>query len=130
MELQVGAHDLQIEQHLAEISGNGDLRYRISELAVLNPQPGGAARVIAGDHADAGTDQLRNVEAIADSSNDLIGRALTRLDIEIPLADVRTPGKPAAGVPRGAQPKPSRRVGVDQIAAQNATLHHHCAARR
>src|SRR6267378_3547805 len=103
-ELQVGPHSLQIEEHLAQIRGNGDLRYRICELAVLNPQPGGATRVIAGDYIDAGPDQLRNVEPLADSPDDLIGRAPARLDIEIPLADMRTPGEPAAGVPRGAQP--------------------------
>src|SRR5204862_7083678 len=43
----------QIAEHLVEIAGDGDLADRIGELAVLDPEAGGAAAIIAGDGCDA-----------------------------------------------------------------------------
>ena len=42
-----------VAQHRAEVAGDRDLLDRVRELAVLDPEPGGAARVVAGDGVEA-----------------------------------------------------------------------------
>src|SRR5450432_1900470 len=43
-------------EHFDEMPGDRYLAHRIGDLAVLDPEPGGAAAVIAGDAVDAGAD--------------------------------------------------------------------------
>ena len=76
---QVGARSLHVHQHLLQIRRDGDLRNRIRELAVLNPQAGGAARIVAGYDVDALADQFGDIQALANSANDFFGRALALL---------------------------------------------------
>ena len=51
---------------------------RVGELAVLDPQAAGAARVVAGDGVDAEAHQLGDVEAGLDRADDLLGRRACR----------------------------------------------------
>src|SRR6185437_11801155 len=41
-----------------QVTGDGHLADRIAELAVLDPEAGGAAAIVAGDAVDAGADQV------------------------------------------------------------------------
>src|SRR5229473_5357146 len=57
---------LEGTEHLDQISRDGHLADRVGELAVLDPEPGGAATVIAGHEVDPHSDQVGDVEALAD----------------------------------------------------------------
>src|SRR4029077_2379738 len=43
----------QAAENVVEVTRNGDLAHRIGQLAVLDPEPGGAAAVVAGHHVGA-----------------------------------------------------------------------------
>src|SRR5258707_9513037 len=75
--LQVGAHVLDVREHALQGRRNGDLGYRIRELAVLNPQAGGAARIVARDNVYSGADQFRDVQPLPDAAHYLIRRTLS-----------------------------------------------------
>src|SRR3569833_3041663 len=53
-------------EDLEQMTGDGDLADGIGELAVLDPEAGGAAAVIAGDAVDAGADQVGDVRTLPD----------------------------------------------------------------
>ena len=69
--------------------------------AVLNPQAGRAARVVAGDDVDAEAHQAGDVEARRNLADDLLRRQRSRLEIQIAAADARRARQPARGVVRG-----------------------------
>src|SRR5258706_15151631 len=48
----VGADRDDVPEHVLEISGHGDFLHGMGDFAVLDPEPGGSARVVAGDHVD------------------------------------------------------------------------------
>src|SRR6266404_1815919 len=43
----------QIEEHRLQVRGDGHLGDRIDQLAILDPETGGATAVLAGQHVDA-----------------------------------------------------------------------------
>src|ERR1044072_1464331 len=53
-------------EHLEQMSGNRHFAHRIGDLAVLDPEPGRAAAVVAGNAVDAGADQIGDVETLFD----------------------------------------------------------------
>src|SRR5262245_38208270 len=61
-EIARGLHRLE---DLEQMARDRDFADGIGELAVLDPEAGGAAAVIAGDAIDAGADQVRDVEPLA-----------------------------------------------------------------
>src|ERR1700748_2972323 len=63
----------QVQEHVLEVAGDGDLRHRISDLPVLDPVAGGAAAVIAGDAIDSHADQLGHIEALFDVGYECLG---------------------------------------------------------
>src|SRR4051812_48770677 len=61
-EFQVaGRH--QAGEHILEIAGDGDFGHGKSDLAILDPEAGGAAAVITGHAIDAHAHQLGDVKA-------------------------------------------------------------------
>src|SRR5262249_45834426 len=66
---------LEAREHRDEAAGDRDLAHRVAAAALLDPEPGGAAAVVAGDRIDAHADQLGYVEAFVDVGDQLIGRA-------------------------------------------------------
>src|SRR5258706_7720136 len=60
--------------HVFEIAGNGDLADAVSELSVLDPESGGATRIVARHAVHAHADQLSDVEALAHILHQLFGR--------------------------------------------------------
>src|SRR5262245_38867329 len=60
----VGGH--QRLEHVEQMAGDGHLADGISDLAVLDPETGSAAAVIAGHAVDAGTNQVGDVKTLLD----------------------------------------------------------------
>src|SRR5207249_596893 len=59
---EVAPHHLDVAQHVAQVPRDGELLDRVGELAVLDPQPGSAARVVAGPRVHLEADQLSHVQ--------------------------------------------------------------------
>src|SRR5579884_1586223 len=59
-ELQCTPNLRDTVQHLGKLPRDGDLRHRIRELPALDPQPGRAARIVAGHCVHTGSDELRH----------------------------------------------------------------------
>ena len=81
--MQIVSDHLDVQKHLLQVAGDRDLLHGISELAVFDPESPRAARIVAGDHVDAETDHLGNVETFLHRANDLLGSVLARLKEEI-----------------------------------------------
>src|SRR4051794_26724457 len=71
-------HRLEYRQ---QVAGDRHLAHRIGDLAVLDPEAGGAAAVVAGDTVYAGADQVGDVEALLDVGDQFRRRRLTRLQM-------------------------------------------------
>src|SRR4051794_23744044 len=87
--IEVGSDGAQVDEHLLQISRDGDLGYRIRELAVFNPQPGGAGGIIAGDGVGGGADQLGDIKSIARFANDVGGSFRSGFEEKVPGSDAR-----------------------------------------
>src|SRR5882724_9549388 len=58
----VGGREFAV--HVLEIARDSDLAHRICKFAVLDPETGRAARIIAGDAVHPHTDQLGHIDAL------------------------------------------------------------------
>src|ERR1700758_2658065 len=56
----------QAQEHILEIAGDGDFGNGKGDLAILDPETGGAATVVARHAIDAHAHQLSDVEALFD----------------------------------------------------------------
>src|SRR5947208_1909360 len=65
-----------------QMACNRHLADGIGDLAVLDPETGGAAAVIAGDAVDAGADQVGDVETLLDVGDQLGRGRLARLQMQ------------------------------------------------
>src|SRR5215470_10411351 len=54
----------ELTEHVDQIAGDGHFAHGIAALAVLDPEAGGAAAVIAGDLVDAHADEIGDIEAL------------------------------------------------------------------
>src|ERR1700757_1756747 len=63
----------QLLEHLRQIAGDGDLGNRIGDLAVFDPESGGAPAVVAGDVVDPEADELGAIEAACDIRHEPLG---------------------------------------------------------
>src|SRR6188768_1570978 len=70
-------------EYLEQMTGDGDLAHGISELAVLDPEAGGAAAIITGHAIDAGADQIGDVKTLLDVGHQFSRRHLARLEMQI-----------------------------------------------
>src|ERR1700761_4348482 len=75
-----GRHRLEDFEQMAR---DRHLAHRVGHLAVLDPEAGCAAAVVAGDTIDAGADQVGDVEALLDISDQLLRRRFTSLEMQI-----------------------------------------------
>src|SRR5258707_15027705 len=81
-ELQVVGRRQRFE-HRQQMPRNRDLADGISDLAILDPEAGGAAAVIAGHAVDAGTDQVGDVKALLDVGDQRLRRHLAGFEMQI-----------------------------------------------
>src|SRR5205085_9822700 len=56
--LEVRSDGFHIHQHLIQISGDGDFRYRKGQFSVTNPQADSAARIVAGHDIHTRADEF------------------------------------------------------------------------
>src|SRR5436305_4862292 len=75
----VGRH--QRLEHLEQMARDRYLADRIGNLAVLDPEAGGAAAIVAGHAVDAGTDQVGDVKALLDIGDQRGRRRLAGLEM-------------------------------------------------
>src|SRR3954452_3858974 len=80
LEIVRGLHRLE---DLEQMAGDRDLTHGIGELAVLDPEAGGAAAVVAGDAIDPGADQVGDVKALLDIGDQLGRRRRAGLEMQI-----------------------------------------------
>src|SRR5262249_60732017 len=59
--------------HREQVAGHRDLLDGVGQLAVLDPDPDRAPRVVAGDAVDPEADQLGDVEPLAHALDDVAG---------------------------------------------------------
>ena len=70
---------VRLAEHVLEIARDGDFRNRKGDLAILDPEAGGAAAVIAGHAIDAHAHQFGDIEALFDVGDQFFGRKRARL---------------------------------------------------
>ena len=110
---QVVPDHLDAGEHVAQVAGDGHLLDRVGELAVLDPEPGGAARVVARHQVHAEPDQLRHVEPGWHRGDDRLGRVRPGLEVEVASARRRAHRRPRgwrapSGAARAGAPSTSR----------------------
>src|SRR6266851_2006472 len=71
-EFEVASGD-HAPEHVVEVAGDGHLADRKDDLAVLDPEPGGAAAVIAGQAVDPHAHQFGDVKSALDVRDELSG---------------------------------------------------------
>ena len=130
-EPQIVSHHLDVAEHVEEVAGDRDLLDRVRQLAVLDPEPGGAARVVAGHRVDAEADQLRHERPRVDRGDDRLGRMRPGgRDRSWSGATLGASPDRASGVAGRARAEPARRVGVEEVAREHAAFDDRQAARR
>src|SRR5882724_5290779 len=81
-EFQVVGGDQRFE-HRQQMARDRHLADGVGDLAVLDPEAGCAAAVIAGDAVDAGADQVGDVKALLDIRNQFLRRHVAGLEMQI-----------------------------------------------
>src|SRR4029079_6548929 len=109
-------------EHLGEIAGNRNFADREGRFAILDPEAGRAAAVIAGDLVDAHADQTGHIEPVAEIGNQYAWACRTRLTIEVGGARRRSRGYPALGMAGGDKVQFARGRAVKQPCRQHAVI--------
>ena len=94
----------------------------MDELAVLDPQPGRPARVIAGHRVHPEADQLGHVEARAHRADDRLGAVGAGLEDEVRGCHTGRVPHAAHRVPRGLHPEAACGVRIEEVAPEHAAL--------
>src|SRR5688572_11460253 len=81
-ELQIAGR-LQFAEYVLEIAGNRQFADGVGDLAVLDPEAGSAAAVIAGDAVDAHAHKFGDVKPFADIGHQFGRAARSRRHVEI-----------------------------------------------
>src|ERR1700755_2380856 len=81
-ERQIVGGDERLE-HLEQVARDRHLAAGIGDLAVLDPEAGGAAAVVTGDAVDTGPDQVGDVETLLDVVDQRFRRHLAGLEAQI-----------------------------------------------
>src|SRR5258708_4833844 len=109
-------------EYLEQMARDRHLAHRIGDLAVLDPEAGCAATVVAGYAIDAGADQVGDVEPLLDV-RDQFGRCrLAGLEVEIIRSGRGRRRYAAMGVAGGDQPEFARGGAVQQPRRQHALI--------
>ena len=109
-------------EDVEQMPGDGDFADRVSALAVLDPEAGSAAAVIAGHHAGAAADQVGDIEAILDVGDQFVRRGGARLEVQIGCAGRRRRRYAALSMTGGGQAEFARGAAVEQPGHQHAVI--------
>ena len=70
-------------EHILQVSGDGQFRYRIADFAVLDPEARGAATIIAGNAVDTKADQAGYIKPGFNILDQLIMAEFARFHIQV-----------------------------------------------
>src|SRR5262249_9629996 len=73
----------ELAEHVDQIAGDGDLADGVAALAVLDPEAGGAAAVVAGHPIDAHADEIGDVEALGDVGDQGVWRHVAGGEVQV-----------------------------------------------
>src|SRR5579872_1736051 len=93
----------QAAEHFQEVAGNRHFADRIGARAVLDPEPGSAAAVIAGDLIDAHADQVGDIEAVLDVGDELLRAQRAGREMQVARPGRRRRGDAALGMAGGLE---------------------------
>src|SRR6201999_2947114 len=108
----------QRAEDIEQMSSDGDLAHGKSLFAVLDPEAGGAAAVVAGHHVDAATDQIGDVETVLDVDDEFVRHERARFEMQVARAWRRPRRDATAGVAGGLEPEFARRGAIENPRAQ------------
>src|SRR5262245_6067084 len=111
---------LELAEHRPEVRGNGDLAHRIGDGAVLDPEAGGAAAVIAGDAVDAHADELGHQKPAPHVAEQRLGAAAGGRESDIGRLRRGRSGGAAAGMAGAGQAELAGGMLVEQPADEAA----------
>src|SRR6185437_6260595 len=123
-----GALELQIirrghvQEHVLEIACDRDAAHRPGTLAVLDPEARCTAAVVAGDAVHAETDQLGDVETALDVGDQLVGRELALLQVEVRGRGTGRAGGASRGVAGGCEVELACRGEIEQPCREHAIV--------
>lgn len=83
IEDQIVPHGVQVLEHVQDVGDNGHLGHRLGELAILYPDAHRAHGEVPGDYVGGLAEDGHDIQAILNPGDDLLGRRLTPLEIEI-----------------------------------------------
>src|SRR5215831_17469134 len=104
------------------MSRDRDLAHWIGDLAIFDPETGGAAAIVAGDAVDAGADQIGDVEALLDVRHQLGRRYGAGFEMQIIRAWRWRRGNAAMGMAGRRQSELPRGCRIEQPGGQNAVV--------
>src|SRR3954465_7984394 len=107
-------------EDLEQMAGYRHLAHGISEFAVLDPEAGGAATVIAGDAVDTRADQIGDVETLLDVGDQLGRRRRAGFKVQIIRPRRRRGGDAAMGVAGGGETELTRGGAIERPRRQHA----------
>src|SRR5580692_4573071 len=128
-ELEVISDIGDIEKHLLQISGHGDLFNGIGKFSTRNPKSGRAAGIVACHQVGSMSQELGHVKTVFNLRNDLLRGLCARLQEIIPWTDSGRSRQSARSVAGCLQAELFRRVRVQQIRLEDAVLNHDGAPR-
>src|SRR5258705_7484091 len=70
-------------EYFEKMACDRHLAHRIGDLAILDPEAGCAAAVVAGHAVDAGADQVADVKSGPDVGHQFGGRGFARLEMQV-----------------------------------------------
>src|SRR3974390_374702 len=109
-------------ENVGQMSSDGDLAHRVSALAVLDPEAGGAAAVGTSHYVPAHANQVGHVKTVVDVGDQILGTLSPRLHVQIARAGRGHRRYATAGMTGGGEPELARRGTVEQPGAQHAVI--------
>src|SRR5271165_4560500 len=128
-EFEVAGDFGNVQEHVFQVSGDGDFFDGIGQLAAGNPKAGGAAGVVPGDQVHPHAHEFGYVEAVFHLGDQLLRRSRAGLQKIIAGADAGSSREPAGGVAGGLQAEFFSGVGIENVRSENAVFDDHGAAR-
>src|ERR1700710_1143164 len=109
-------------EYFEQVAGDRHLAHRIGNGAVLDPETGGAAAIVAGHAVDAGADQGGDVKSLLDIGDQLGRRGLAGFEMQIIRPGRRRRRYAAMGVTGRDQSQFARGRAIKQPRGQHALI--------
>src|SRR6516165_10055058 len=114
----VGGH--QRFEDMEKVTCDRHLAHRIGDLAVLDPEAGGAAAVVTRHAVDAGADEIGDIETLPNVGDQLGRGRFAGLEMKVVGSWRRRGGHPAMSVTRRGHSEFARGCTIEQPRGENA----------